>query len=366
MKKSNLLFFLIIVLLVGGLLFFCNRPKTTSIKEQLKVGVILPLTGEVASYGNDCKNGILFTNIADSLSVEYVFEDSKGDPKTAIAAYNKLITIDKVDYVIGDMFSNTTLSLAPLAKKQKKLLVSPTASSKDISANNIYALSVFPCETYESKLVADFAKVHYSKFGVLYEKVAAAQAMRDAYINEIGKEKVVFDEAFESSIGNFKEIIYKIKNSGCESVYLITYTNNALKLLSQMKEIGFSVDLMGQSALYDPAIIESLVDYKANFYLTGPLFNKANDDKMSQEFLKRFSDVYKKEPNQMSTQGYIAAIVAYNLNKNIQAGNYSKEQIINYKNEFFGSQFSFGDDLTSLSGLRIYKFEDNDFIPVVE
>ena len=84
MKKSNLLFFLIIVLLVGGLLFFCNRPKTTSIKEQLKVGVILPLTGEVASYGNDCKNGIIFTNIADSLSVEYVFDYSKVYPKKAV------------------------------------------------------------------------------------------------------------------------------------------------------------------------------------------------------------------------------------------------------------------------------------------
>ena len=347
-------------------LFFVSCKRDKESLGIIKVGVILPLSGEVASYGSDCKDGILFAKALDSLNIEYVFEDSKGDPKTAIAAYNKLTTVDKVEYVIGDMFSNTTLSLSPLAKKQQKLLVSPTASSKDISKDNIYALSVFPCESYESKLVADFAKKQYSKIGVLYEKVAAAQAMRDAYVSEFEQGQIVFDEAFESTINSFRDIIYKIRGSRCESIYLISYTNNAIKLMTQMKEIGFSVDLIGQSALYDPSMIEHLSDYQAAFFLTGPLFNITNKDKMSKAFVEGYMRLFNKEPNQMSSQGYVAAIIAHDLFRYIKSNVYSKECIINYRNSFFGSEFKFDEDLTSMSGLRMYKFDNKGFYPITE
>lgn len=363
MKEKLFIYFFI---LFSFFFASCKRNTNTSKEKIVKVGVILPLSGEVASYGNDCKDGILFAKASDSLNVEYIFEDSKGDPKTAIAAFNKLTTVDKVDYVIGDMFSNTTLSLSPLAKKKQKLLVSPTASSKDISKDNIYALSVFPCESYESRIVADFAKNHYSEVGVLYEKVAAAQAMRDAFIDEFEQEQIVFDEAFESSIISFREIVYKMRNSGCKSVYLITYTNNAIKLINQMKEIDFCIDLIGQSALYDPSLLEHLSDYKAGFFLTGPLFNITNRDTMSKSFVEGFMKMHGKDPNQMSSQGFVAAIIANDLFSHIRSKDYSKQCIINYRNSFFGTEFRFDKDLTSMSGLRMYKYMNNGFYPITE
>jgi len=162
--------------------------------------------------------GIVFANSRDSLNIRYIFEDSRGEASTAVNAYNKLITLDKVDYVLGDMLSQTTESMAPLALQNQKLLVSPTASSKSISKDNIYALSVFPCETYESKIVAGFAKGRYEKVGVLYEKVAAAQAMRDAFAEVFNENELVLDEAFESSITSFRDIIFKCQQRGIKIV----------------------------------------------------------------------------------------------------------------------------------------------------
>ncbi len=336
------------------------HPKSTV----TRVGVILPLTGDMSSYGEDCKSGIQFASFADSLNVEYIFEDSQGNANAAIAAFNKLTTLDKVDYVIGDMFSQTTEAMAPLAKKRGIILVSPTASSKEISKNNIFALSVFPSETYESELVAAFAKGRYQKVGILYEKVAAAQAMHDAFAEEFGKDGIVFDEAFESSVTSFRDIAFKMRKSGCEAVYLVTYTNNAVKLINQMKDLNISVDLMGQSALYDPSLLAYLKDYPAAFYLTGPLFNMANEDPMSRAFISGFTAVCGKEPNQMSTQGYVAAVVAHDLHQMQKKGEYSKESIVGYRKQFFGSEFRFDDKLTSTSGLRMYKYETDNFIPL--
>ena len=341
----------------------CRQKKEK--EDVARVGVILPLSGDMSSYGEDCKKGIQYAAVADSLEVEYIFEDSRGSSDAAIAAFNKLTTLDKVDYVIGDMFSQTTEAMAPLAKKRQVLLVSPTASSRKISKNNIFALSVFPSETYESKLVAEFAKGRYERVGILYEKVAAAQAMHDAFVEVFGEDGIVFDEAFDSSIASFRDIVFKMKKSGCKAVYLVTYINNAVKLVTQMKGLGLAVDLMGQSALYDPSLYEYLHDYDAAFYLTGPLFNAANEDPMSRSFVEGgFKSVCGVEANQMSTQGYVAAVVANDLYRMIKDGDYSRERILEYRKQFFGSEFRFDDRLTSTSGLRMYKYESDNFIPL--
>lgn len=342
----------------------CRQNKKTA--NETTVGVILPLSGDLESYGKDCMKGIVFANSRDSLNIRYIFEDSRGEASIAVNAYNKLINFDKVDYVLGDMLSQTTESMAPLALQNQKLLVSPTASSKAISKDNIYALSVFPCETYESKIVAGFAKDRYEKVGVLYEKVAAAQAMRDAFAEVFNENELVLDEAFESSITSFRDIIFKVRKSGCKAVYLITYSNNAIKLISQLKALHISVDLIGQSALYDPALLSHLSDYGAGFYLTGPLFNMVNEDTMSKDFIKSYMEVIGEEPNQMSTQGYVAAVVAHNLYQFIKQGNYSKETILSYKRNIFGSVFQFDDELTSTSGLRMYQYDANSFNPLDE
>ena len=133
-----------------------------------------------------------------------------------------------------------------------------------------------------------------------------------------------------------------------------------------MKEIGINVNLIGQSALYDPSMIKYLSDYHADFFLTGPLFNMTNEDTMSQSFIDGFTKTFNKEPNQMSSQGYVAAIIANDLYGFIQSNDYSQKCILNYRNSFFGSEFRFDDDLTSMSGLRMYKFYNNDFYPIYE
>src|SRR6266568_1649198 len=83
----------------------------------IKLGVLLPLTGEAASFGQDCQKGIQLAleeaNLEKGKPITAFFEDSKADPKTAVAAFNKLVGVNKVTAVIGDMFSSTTLAVAP-------------------------------------------------------------------------------------------------------------------------------------------------------------------------------------------------------------------------------------------------------------
>lgn len=359
MNKKNWIWMILAVLVVvGGLLVFLKRHEKEN--DKIKVGVILPLSGDFASYGNDCKAGVEFAFRDNKDTYELFFEDSKGEPKTAVNIFNKLSELNKVDFVIGDMFSNTTLSMSELANNKKLLLISPTASSFEIPKAGIYSLSIFPSETYEASLIANYATLNFENVAVLYEKVAAAEAMQNAFVKTFERSAKLV-EGFDSKTLDFKNILSKVKGSNVDAVYLITYTNNATKIINQLKNMNWFPVLLGQSTLYDPALLPLLKEYKNNFILTGPLFSMDNNDEGSKNFIKLFKEQFYTEPNQMSSQGYMAGMIAKDFYNAIVENKYNINFIRQYKRNFFGTEFKYNNEILSQTGLVIYRFDNGKF-----
>ncbi len=92
--KIILFLSLIILVLIAG----C----TTQQKEIIKVGVLLPLTGDAASYGTNSKNGIeiaLQEINQEGNKIELIYEDGKCVGKDSVNAIQKLISVDQVQMV---------------------------------------------------------------------------------------------------------------------------------------------------------------------------------------------------------------------------------------------------------------------------
>src|ERR1017187_10767635 len=93
---------LVIIVALAGMLFL-RRHRDNEKENPLKIGVILPLTGDAASYGVDCRRGIEMEvdNIRKQQEheIDVDFEDSKADPATAVAAFNKLANVDRAKAV---------------------------------------------------------------------------------------------------------------------------------------------------------------------------------------------------------------------------------------------------------------------------
>lgn len=60
--------------------------------------------------------------------VDVLFEDSQSKPKQSLSIFKKFAAVDRVNGILGDTFSLITEPLIPLADREKKLLVSPSAS----------------------------------------------------------------------------------------------------------------------------------------------------------------------------------------------------------------------------------------------
>ena len=113
----------------------------------LKVGVIAPLSGNAAQYGEETQR-ILSATLAEinanggynGSDVELIYEDGKCSGSDAVTAFQKLVDIDSVDAIIP-FCSSESLAIAPLTESVQMLAVSGTSSNPEIEGASPYLFS---------------------------------------------------------------------------------------------------------------------------------------------------------------------------------------------------------------------------------
>src|SRR5689334_12506581 len=114
MKKiRHLIVFSFLVIAIAA----CNSCKQKN-KSEIKIGAILPLTGDAAQWGIPAKNGasLAVTEINDSGGINgnkiaLIVEDDQCDGDKGVSAFNKLISTSKPNVIVGAVCSGVTLAI---------------------------------------------------------------------------------------------------------------------------------------------------------------------------------------------------------------------------------------------------------------
>jgi branched-chain amino acid transport system substrate-binding protein len=261
MRLLNVVFIVLALLLVNG----CEKKEP----ETIKIGAILPLTGQLSEVGENAKNGILLAldEVNEKLKTEekefkIITEDSKTNPKDAVAAFNKLINIDKIDFVIGEIASGPTLAIASIAEQNKKILISPGASSPKISNAGEYVFRTWHSTAYEGSFFAKYLnEVHnVKKIGILYINNDYGIGIVDKF-TEVFKSTggdIIFMESFEQNQSNFRPVLNKVikLSKMVDGIYLVSYYIEAGILIKQARELEISSNFFCSDAIQDPKLIE--------------------------------------------------------------------------------------------------------------
>ncbi len=156
---------IILVVVSTTLLLTINKNE----EETIKLGSILILTGEGASWGIAEKNGIDLA-IEDinsqggingkKLTINH--QDDGGDPKTAVSAFNSLNDVSGIDLIIGTTWSRTGLTLINLANENGVLMISPSLGVKEFNEGSKFLFNTWPHDYILSENLADlvFNKGH--------------------------------------------------------------------------------------------------------------------------------------------------------------------------------------------------------------
>lgn len=316
-NRKYLLIILIVLVITGvsSFLYLRTQAKPSEHTESVTlVGAIIPLTGEVATYGESLQKGFDLAAAEFGGKVKVIYEDSKANPKDGVTAMQKLLG-QGVKHYLGDATSGVSLAIAPLAEKNKALLMISIATSDDLTKAGQFVFRNCPPNRKQAEAAADFIKetLKATKVAVLlkanpYGANLASQFRMDAASRGL---EIVFDDQYEDSLRDFSTLVQKLKKAKPQAVFIPGNYEETALLLRKSKELGLNIPFIGTDGAYSPKLIELAGPAAEGFYIT-----MLGIDKKSQfyiDFKHAYTSKYRTEPDVFSAYGYEGAKILFDV-----------------------------------------------------
>lgn len=239
MNIRSILVFCCMNLLFGSLAGAEHRP--------IKLGVIAPLSGEVATWGNDVKNVISYVlNQQNVKDVTVIFEDDLCLGKNAVTAAHKLIEIDKIDYAMV-ICTESTLAVAPIFERAKIIVISPAAGGAAVSDSGDYIFRTWPSSAATGKLLANYVSSRHRTIGMLSEDRGYPQELASSFMGALPNGKIeAISEMFQSDETDFRSILNRFQAQKVGGLFINTNAERAFAaILTQIHQLKWNVPIYG-------------------------------------------------------------------------------------------------------------------------
>jgi branched-chain amino acid transport system substrate-binding protein len=129
----------------------------------IKIGAIMILTGEGASWGEASRNGMALAledinknGGINGREVVGIYEDDGSQPQKAVAAFQKLTQSDNVQFIIGPNWSNTGIAVKDLAAQARVIMISPSLGVAEFNESSEYLFNTWPHDYILSEKLAEY------------------------------------------------------------------------------------------------------------------------------------------------------------------------------------------------------------------
>jgi branched-chain amino acid transport system substrate-binding protein len=288
----------------------------------VKVGIVLPLTGPQAKFGEIEKKSFDIAleeiNAAGGLNgkkLDLLVEDDTGRPDVGRSVVEKLITKDKVIMVGGGYSSSVTYAVAGVCQQQRMPFLVNTGSADKITTSGwdfIFRLNP-PVSQYASAIETLLPQVvkpktiailhENSLFGTKGAKSFATSCKRLGY-------KVVLKEGYEHGGIDFKPVLIKVKQLNPDIVYMVSYIMDASLLMKQSKELKLTPKMFigGAAGFTLPEFVENAAAASENV-ISATLWHQVLPYPGAMDYYNKFVARYKKPTEYHGAEGYAAAYV---------------------------------------------------------
>lgn len=293
------------------LIFFigCSKEDTSVIK----IGGIFPLSGDVAVYGVEAKNGIELAILeinakggVNGKQLVLVSEDDEGSPEKTVNAFKKLTSKDKVKIVIGSLTSGCTAAITTLAQNQKILLIAPAATMESITDAGNYVFRACFIDPFQGTVGGKFAAeiLDSKRAAVLYDtdndySVGLYENFKKSFVANGGS--MAAEESYTSGDVDFNAQITKIKSANPDVVYLPDYYATVSLIAKQLRAQDIHTPIVGADGwggLVDNAGDEVLNGFYSDHYAAD------STDDIVVSFVNAYKDRYKSTPVSFAALGY--------------------------------------------------------------
>jgi len=309
--------------------------------ETIKIGLVTPLTGSVASFGQsvdkavrmavdeiNSKGGLL------GMKIELIVEDNQSKAEESANIVRKFIEQDKVVAILGPVISSNTLAAAPIAQQSKVPLLSPTSTNPKVTQIGDYIFRACFIDDFQGMVMARFARTGLEKransAAILFEKtsdysIGLAKYFKEEFTRLGGK--IVAEESFSSGDQDFSAQLTKIKGRKPDVLYVPSYYDTAGLIIKQARELGMNIPILGADGFDSPQLAELAgKENLKNCYFSGHFFSGSSAPQVK-TFVTNHKKRYNTVPDMLGALGYDAVYMLADAIK--RAGKVDREAIKN-------------------------------------
>ncbi|MBW2662126.1 MAG: ABC transporter substrate-binding protein [Deltaproteobacteria bacterium] len=310
MRTKTILIGLFVIVTVS--LYGCAKQET----QEIKIGAILPLTGDIASYGKRAQKGIEIALEEINGSVQYHmkiavdFQDGRGNAKESVTLMKKFCSINKYPVVIGAAASSVSLAMVPIANQYKILQISPISSSPALTTKGgKYFFRVCPSDAFQAVILAEWMReLKIESVGILFVNNSWGISLQDRFVEEFKARggKIATVESCKDGDRDFRTQLSKIIASEPDALYSPTYGKEGGIILKQTKELGFKKKIFGSDVWSSPELLTSAGDAANGVFLVKPAEYKGD---AYQAFRDKYFAKYNEEPDVYAAYSYDVSMI---------------------------------------------------------
>ena len=305
------------VLLTVGLMLAVVSPALA-----VKVGIVLPLTGAEAKFGEIEKRS--FEMALEEINkkggikgekLELIVEDDTGRPDVGRSVVEKLITKDKVVMLGGGYSSSVTYAVAGVAQQNRIPFLVNTGSADNITTSGwdyIFRLNP-PVSEYAGAIESLLTEVVKPKtVAILYENslfgTSGAKAFEDT-CKKLGYQ-VLLKEGYEAGGIDFKPVLVRVKQLNPDVVYMVSYIMDAALLMKQSKELKLTPKIfIGGAAGFTMPEFQKSAGIASDKVISATLWYQVLKYPGAMDYFNRYVARYKGETEYHGAEAYAAAYV---------------------------------------------------------
>jgi len=287
--------------------------------EPIRIGVALSQTGNLADSAAPYFKGLdLWREQANTRGglagrpIEFVVYDDRSDPATAARLYERLITSDKVDFVISSLGSATAATGSAVAEKHKVVMINGGGAAEAIQQRGFQYVfqTAARISSYADGVLPLIEKYHVKTLALVSRDYAAARDISKAIKETINGHdvKVVMDEYFPAGTADFSSQIAKGQQLQPDLWIGLLYPSEAIETVRQFHSMNYMPRLFIANGVSQDDFIAA-AGKDAEYALGMSLYEPSLPSEGNKDFVKTYHEKYSSDPGYYAAFGFVAGTV---------------------------------------------------------
>jgi branched-chain amino acid transport system substrate-binding protein len=276
--------------------------------KDVKIGVVLPLTGNIAAFGETSKNGLEVAyekrhTLSNGDNIKLIYLDDRGDKVEAATAVKRLLDKDKVAVILGEVASSNSMAMAPIAEKNKTPMITHASTNPRVTKGKKYVTRACFIDPFQGAVMAKYALDSGLKKAVIITdakqdySVGLSKAFKKAYT--AGGGEIIKTVLINSGDKDFNAQVTAIKQANPDIIAFTGYYPEAALLVKQARNMGVNTPFIGADGVGFPELVKIGGKASEGFMYTDHFNESAAKSPEAREYVDAFHKKYNKTADSM-------------------------------------------------------------------